>query len=105
MDFVGVIVTVALVLGALYFVWDIFIAGRIGQKRSGWRAGEEPTTQQSLVGMTGVAASDLAPSGMVHVNGEDWSAVSDTGETIEQGDRVVVIDVDGLTLKVFRATE
>ena len=55
--------------------------------------------------MTGVASSELAPSGMVHVNGEDWSAVSDTGETIEQGDRVVVIDVDGLTLKVFRATE
>ena len=105
MDIVGAIVTVALVLGLLYFVWDIFIAGRIGQKRSGWLAGDKPTTQQSLIGMTGVAASELAPSGMVHVNGEDWSAVSDTGETIEKGAEVVVLDAEGLTLKVFRANE
>jgi membrane-bound ClpP family serine protease len=39
------------------------------------------------------------------VNGEDWSAVSDTGETIEKGDEVVVLDAEGLTLKVFKATE
>lgn len=105
MDIVGFIITVALIGGLLYFVWDIFITGRAGQRLSGWRSGEKPTTRQSLVGMTGVAASDLAPSGMVHVSGEDWSAVSDTGETIEKGDAIVVLDVDGLTLKVFRATE
>ena len=105
MDIAGVIVTVALVGGVLYFVWDMFITGRSGQRLSGWRSGDKPTTQQSLVGTTGVAVSDLAPSGMVHVNGEDWSAVSDTGETIEQGTEIVVLDVDGLTLKVFRATE
>ena len=105
MDIVGAIVTVALVLGLLYFVWDIFITGRIGQKRSGWLAGDKPTTQQSLIGMTGVAASELAPSGMVHVNGEDWSAVSDSGEPIEKGVRILVIDVEGLTIKVFKAAE
>jgi membrane-bound ClpP family serine protease len=55
--------------------------------------------------MTGVAASELAPSGMVHVNGEDWSAVSDSGETIEKGARILVIDVEGLTIKVFKAAE
>lgn len=105
MDIVGLIVTIALVGGVLYFVWDMFITGKSGQRLSGWRSGEKPTTQQSLVGMTGVASSDLAPSGMVHVNGEDWSAVSDTGETIEKGARILVIDVEGLTLKVFKATE
>ncbi len=103
MDLVGTIVTVALVLGILYFVWDIFIAGRAGKKVSRWKSGAKPTTQQSLTGMTGVAASDLSPSGMVHVNGEDWSAVSDSGETIEKGANVVVLEVEGLTLKVFRA--
>ncbi|MYB49232.1 MAG: hypothetical protein F4X72_08210 [Dehalococcoidia bacterium] len=105
MDIVGLIVTIALIGGVLYFVWDMFITGKSGQRLSGWRSGEKPTTQQSVVGMTGVAASDLAPSGMVHVNGEDWSAVSDTGETIEKGARILVIDVEGLTLKVFRAAE
>ncbi|MXY42887.1 MAG: hypothetical protein F4Y50_02305 [Dehalococcoidia bacterium] len=105
MDIVGLIVTIALIGGVLYFVWDMFITGKSGQRLSGWRSGEKPTTQQSVVGMTGVAASDLAPSGMVHVNGEDWSAVSDTGETIEKGARILVIDVEGLTLRVFKATE
>ena len=105
MDIVGAIVTIALVGGLLYFVWDIFITGRAGQRLSGWRSGEKPTTRQSLIGMTGVVASELAPSGMVHVNGEDWSAVSDTGETIEKAAEIVVLDVEGLTLKVFRATE
>ncbi|MXX53648.1 MAG: hypothetical protein F4Z35_06910 [Dehalococcoidia bacterium] len=105
MDIVGLIVTIALIGGVLYFVWDMFITGKSGQRLSGWRSGEKPTTQQSVVGMTGVAASDLAPSGMVHVNGEDWSAVSDTGETIEKGARILVIDVEGLTLKVFKAAE
>ena len=105
MDIVGVIVTVALIGGVLYFVWDMFITGKSGQRLSGWRSGEKPTTQQSVVGMTGVAASDLAPSGMVHVNGEDWSAVSDSGETIEKGARILVMDVEGLTLKVFKAAE
>ncbi len=105
MDIVGIIVTVALVGGVLYFVWDMFITGKAGQRLSGWRSGEKPTTEQSVVGMSGVASSDLDPSGMVHVNGEDWSAVSDTGETIEQGSRILVIDVEGLTLKVFKAAE
>ena len=105
MDLVGIIVTVALFGGLLYFVWDMFITGRAGQRLSGWRSGEKPTTKQSVIGMTGVASSELAPSGMVHVNGEDWSAVSDTGETIEEGARILVIDVEGLTLKVFKATE
>ena len=105
MDLVGVIVTVALFGGLLYFVWDMFTTGRAGQRLSGWRSGEKPTTEQSVIGMTGVASSELAPSGMVHVNGEDWSAVSDTGETIEKGARILVIDVEGLTLKVFKAAE
>ena len=105
MDIVGIIVTVALIGGVLYFVWDMFITGKSGQRLSGWRSGEKPTTRQSVVGMTGVASSDLDPSGMVHVNGEDWSAVSDTGETIEKGARILVMDVEGLTLKVFKAAE
>lgn len=105
MDIVGIIVTAALLGGLLYFAWDIFVTGKRGQKSSGWRSGESPTTEQSVIGMSGVAVSDLVPSGMVHVNGEDWSAVSDTGETIEKDSRIVVMDVEGFTLKVFKATE
>ena len=47
----------------------------------------------------------LSPTGTVHVAGESWTAVSDRGEPIEEGERVVVAEAEGLTLKVFRAAE
>jgi membrane-bound ClpP family serine protease len=34
-----------------------------------------------------------------------WSAVSDSGRPIEEGVEVIVVDVDGLTLKVFEASD
>ena len=34
-----------------------------------------------------------------------WSAVSDNGEPIPEGEEVVVAEVEGLTLKVFKASE
>ena len=65
----------------------------------------DPTAVVALVGQTGVVATVLAPSGMVHVAGEQWSAVSDSGDTIEQGEEVMVVEAEGLTLKVFRTPE
>ncbi len=59
-----------------------------------------PSTVTSLVGETGVVHAALAPSGMVHVAGEEWSAVSESGETIDEGAEVVVKEAEGLTLKV-----
>ena len=56
------------------------------------------TGQQGLVGEIGVAETPLSPSGKVFVHGEIWDAVSTA--TIAAGDRVVVSQVDGLTLRV-----
>lgn len=58
----------------------------------------------SLIGREGVARSDLAPGGMVHVAGELWSAEVDGGlETIPKGRRVVVVGAQGLRLRVRQA--
>ncbi|MBM3934877.1 MAG: nodulation protein NfeD [SAR202 cluster bacterium] len=59
-------------------------------------------TTKDLVGKAGLAIIDLSPRGVVRVGGEDWSAVSDSGHAIEKGSEVIVLDVDGLTLKVFK---
>ncbi|MCH7653466.1 MAG: nodulation protein NfeD [Chloroflexi bacterium] len=61
--------------------------------------------QPSLVGRIGVATATLDPGGAVRIAGEAWTAVSDSKEKIAEGDRVIVSEVDGLTLKVFRAPE
>lgn len=53
----------------------------------------------ALVGQTGIAVSELAPTGTVRVGGEVWTA--DAGGTpIQSGDRVVVVGASGVTLRV-----
>jgi len=62
-----------------------------------------PTTGRfGLLGQVGVARSPLAPAGEVFIQGELWRAVAEGGEVAE-GERVTVIGVEGLTLKVTRA--
>ena len=56
------------------------------------------TGQQGLVGEIGIAQTPLAPNGKVFVHGELWDAVSPVN--IRAGERVVVRQVDGLTLSV-----
>jgi membrane-bound serine protease (ClpP class) len=60
------------------------------------------TGAEGLVGEIGVAQTTLALSGKVVVHGEFWDAVS--AVPVPAGERIVVRQVDGLTLKVDPAT-
>ncbi len=53
----------------------------------------------ALVGAAGVAKSDIAPAGVVHVGGEDWSATTDSAP-IQKGEPVRVRAVEGIRLVV-----
>jgi membrane-bound serine protease (ClpP class) len=61
------------------------------------------TGAAGLVGMTGVARSAIDPEGHLLVNGELWRAIADGGR-IGEGETARVIAVDGLTLRVVKAT-
>jgi membrane-bound serine protease (ClpP class) len=54
---------------------------------------------QDLVGAIGVARSDLAPDGQVHVRGEMWTATAEGG-SVASGERVRVMSIDGLRIRV-----
>lgn len=85
------ILTVAALLAAFF----LFAVGAgIRAQRSRPRSGQE-----NLVNAIGVARSRLDPEGQVHVLGEMWSAVSVAGP-IEDGQRVRVIELDGLRVRV-----
>jgi membrane-bound serine protease (ClpP class) len=58
------------------------------------------TGEAGMVGKVGVARSALKPEGYVFVHGEIWKAEAD--EPIEQGEKVVVKEVEHLTLKVTK---
>ena len=51
-------------------------------------------------GATGVVRAELEPTGSVYLAGEEWSARTTDGATLERGAAVRVVSVDGLTLVV-----
>jgi membrane-bound serine protease (ClpP class) len=63
---------------------------------------EVVSRSSQIVGQTGIVRSTLDPKGTVYLAGELWSAESETGEVIGDGESVVAAELDGVTLKVFR---
>lgn len=64
-----------------------------------------PTDPKRLIGQVGTATTSLEPYGSVLIAGEQWSAVTDSGVSVASGERVIILEVDGLVLKVFKADE
>jgi membrane-bound serine protease (ClpP class) len=64
------------------------------------------TGQEGMVGMRGFAISDIDPSGQVQCGAELWSAELAEGESrIRKGERVQVLKVEGLRLKVRKVVK
>jgi len=60
---------------------------------------QKPTTgMEGLVGETGIAATSISQEGKVSIHGEFWNVISD--QNIERGEKVQVIGVTNLKLKV-----
>ena len=57
---------------------------------------------RELIGMVGEVTNSIAPDGKVFIHGEYWMASADV--EIPAGARVVVLDVDGLRLRVRPAS-
>lgn len=60
------------------------------------------TGVEGLIGEEGIASTRIANTGRVNVHGEIWKAMSDA--PIKKGERVRVVDVQGLTLRVEKPT-
>jgi membrane-bound serine protease (ClpP class) len=58
--------------------------------------------REALIGRIGMTRGELSPSGMVHVAGELWTAISKSGEIIPADTKVSVVGIDGLRLEVER---
>ncbi len=58
---------------------------------------------EGLLGEVGSVKERIDPEGLVFVHGEYWRAIAQ--EKLEPGEKVEVMDVDGLVLKVKKATD
>ncbi len=92
----ALILTIAVLTGA-FFLFAVGAGLRAQARRV--RTGRE-----ALLGELATARSDLAPAGMVLVDGELWSAEVVDG-SVPTGELVRVVQVSGLHLKVRKAAE
>jgi membrane-bound serine protease (ClpP class) len=68
-----------------------------------WALYRPPTTGTAgMIGQTGVVRTPLDPEGQVQVDGELWRAVAQDGP-LPPGERVRILGIDGLTLRVSKA--
>jgi membrane-bound serine protease (ClpP class) len=88
---------VGTVIGMTLFI--LLVVGKVLRARS-----MPPHVPLSLVGEVGVATTDIAPAGTVHLRSETWTAET-SGEPIEAGTRVRVVGEKGLKLDVDRIPE
>jgi membrane-bound serine protease (ClpP class) len=90
---IPLVITVALLIAAMF---TAILGFALRALKAPIRTGHE-----SMVGKTGFVKADFAPDGMVRVGSELWSAEKvDLTEAISKGERVEVVEVEGLRLKV-----
>jgi len=89
---IPLVILVSLTAGGAFFV--VVMAAVRAQRRI------PITGKEGIVGKIGRVTSDLMPSGVVQVWGENWLADSHDGKTIASGSEVEVVAIDGLRLKV-----
>jgi len=67
-----------------------------------WRSRRSPSAPpvSKVVGMTGRVTKDLDPVGEVYVGEEHWTAEEVSGVTVATGQRVQVVRLEGLVVKV-----
>ncbi len=77
-------------------------AGILAVSWLAWRGKSQPpeSVRNVVIGKTGRVTSPLDPLGTVHISGMDWSAEEENYLTVEAGERVEALSLDGLTLKV-----
>ena len=83
--------------------WVFFI--RFARTEGGTSSGFQTEKEMLLEGQWGVAVSDIRPSGKVWVANEEWTASTDPGVIIKEGDEIRVVGVYKEVLKVQKLYE
>ena len=88
------LIAIVVIAFVVFLAWSIIWGIRAHRQRI--LAGRE-----DLVGKTAEVRVALEPKGTVFVEGEQWTAISETGRA-EPGEEVIITKVDGLKLHVTK---
>lgn len=92
-----IIITIGALL-ALFFAFGMAAVIRAHRRKA-------QTGKEEMIGLSGEVVEPLAPEGMVRIRGELWKAKSKDGTTINIGEKVKVVEMEGLKLIVVREKE
>ncbi len=88
------VIVVAAIIIVIFTVFAVIWVIRAHQRQIS--AGKE-----ELIGKTAVVDIALDPKGVVFIQGERWTAISDEGR-VEPEEEVIITKVDGLKLRVAK---
>jgi len=86
---------ILMVIGIAAFLAVAIIWGIRAHRR------QASTGREDLIGKTAEVKVALEPKGVVFVEGERWTAISETGR-VEPGEEVIITKVDSLKLRVTK---
>lgn len=101
--FLGAGISIQLIVFAALSVVFLVFTAPVARKH--FMRQPEKTNVEGLIGKIGVvtdAIDNLKSEGVVSLNGQEWSARSESGENIEKDCRVSVVSISGVKLIVKR---
>ena len=96
-------IMIALMTALMTVFWYFFI--RFARNEGGVSTGFQSEEEVLLEGQWGVAVSELRPAGKVWVANQEWSASTEPGVIIKEGDEIRVVGVYNEVLKVEKLYE
>ncbi len=96
-------IMIALMTALMTVFWYFFI--RLARTEGGVSTGFQSEEEVLLEGQWGVAVSELRPAGKVWVANQEWSASTEPGVIIKEGDEIRVVGVYNEVLKVEKLYE
>ena len=96
-------IMIAIMTALVTVTWVFFI--RLAKNEGGTSSGFQSEEAMLLEGQWGVAVSDIRPTGKVWVANEEWSASTDPGVIVKEGDEIRVVGVYNEVLKIEKLYE
>ena len=91
-------------------LWVVLVMAALLLGGGGWfvasiireRDDTNVSVSDSMVGQTGTVVTELMPRGTVRLASEVWTAIADDDQEIGSGERVRVVGMEGLSLRVLK---
>ncbi len=89
-------------VAAITLTTGVLVFFAVGKGLQAQRAPAISDVRHRLVGAMGQATTNFAPAGTAQIGSELWTAIADDGQPIQAGESVVVVAVEGITVRVRR---